>query len=123
MTKRAPTRSPTGMRPFSLALCLLLALAACDILDPEACHTAIFYAVEPGQVTLEVGESFSPTATIETCPEGKREIPVTWIPADSEVLTLEGNRLIALAAGETTVDGRTVDALTVVTIAVTVVEP
>jgi hypothetical protein len=114
-------RLGTGRAAF-VAMCLLVGLSGCDIFGPEVCHTGIFYGVEPGEMTLEIGESFTPVATIETCPEGERELSVEWIPADPEVVAVDGSRITGLLEGETMLEGRSGGAGTVVSVSVTVVQ-
>ncbi len=100
---------------LGLALGLLLAAAGCNLLDPEVCHHGILYDVDPREATISVGESFTPTATVTTCPEGVREISPSWSAEDAQVVAVDAGtgRITGLAVGETVVRGTDAEAVLV----------
>lgn len=95
-----------------LGLLLLAGGSGCGLLDPEVCHHGILYDVDPREATISVGESFTPTATVTTCPEGVREISPSWSAEDAAIVEVDAGtgRITGLAAGETVVRGTDTEA-------------
>lgn len=91
-----------------LAAAALTTMSACGILGPEQqCHTGIFYDVTPEEARLTAGESFQPVATVESCPEGQRQLHLEWRAEDSSVVQVdpESGETTGLTPGNTTVSG------------------
>jgi hypothetical protein len=100
---------------------MVLGAGGCGLLEPEVCHTGIFFEVTPAEATISVGEGFTPVATVESCPEGVRELSPAWTAEDSSVVDIVGERVTGLSVGKTLVHGRDDQGHVLVTIAVTVV--
>lgn len=92
-----------------LAVALLAtSVSACGILGPgQECHTGIFYDVTPEEATLTVGESFQPVATVDSCPEGQRQLHLQWRAEDSSIVDVdpESGETTGLNPGSTIVSG------------------
>lgn len=104
--------------------CLLFStlwgVPGCELLDPEICHTGIFFDVTPSLATIAVGESFIPSATVESCPEGVRDLSLIWTAADPSIVRIDAGRVTGLKEGETVVRGADERNNVLVTISVTV---
>jgi hypothetical protein len=99
----------------------LLGVGGCWlVVDPDVCHTGIFFDVSPPQATIAVGESFAPSATVESCPEGVRDLSLFWTAEDPSIVLIEAGRVTGLKEGETVVKGGDDQENVLVTIAVTV---
>ncbi|TVP47420.1 MAG: hypothetical protein EA350_05120 [Gemmatimonadales bacterium] len=120
---RSILREPL-VRGFTCVALAFLA-GACGILDPRVCHTGVFIEVDPITATLAVGQSVTPTATIETCPEGVRRLELSWSAQDPGVVRVapESGQITGLREGESEVRGADVEGAVVVTVSVTVRDP
>jgi hypothetical protein len=98
----------------------LLAVGGCGLLDPEVCHTGLFYDVTPRAAAISIGESFTPSAMLESCPEGVRELALTWTAEDPSIVLVESGQVTGLSEGETVVQGEDDQENVLVTIPVAV---
>lgn len=107
------------------ATVLILAVSACDILGlGQECHHGISYEVTPEEVTLTIGESFEPIATMESCPEGRRQLQLHWSAEDPSVVTVdpESGVTTGVDPGSTRLVGSEQQGEPILEVAVTVVE-
>ncbi len=100
-----PARTPRHrLIPGLSLIALLLLIAACET---GVCHHGIMIEVEPSAVTLAIGESVTPSATIDSCPDGVRPLVLLWTPEDSTVVSVdaESGTITGLTVGDTDVVG------------------